>query len=97
MAIQSGIPEEALNDIKNDKIPSFTEERLELVFLISKQLLATHSVADDLYQRGFDEFDEQGMIELVSLIGYYCLVALTLNTFEIPLDEGMQDPFPDVT
>jgi 4-carboxymuconolactone decarboxylase len=96
LAIQSGVPEEVLNDLKNNKIPSFTEERLELVFLISKQLLATHSVADDLYQRGFDEFDEQGMIELVSLIGYYCLVALTLNTFEIPLDEGMQDPFPNV-
>ena len=86
-----------MSDLKNDETPSFKEGKLELVFLISKQLLATHTVSDDLYQRGLDEFNEQGMIELVSLIGYYCLVALTLNTFQIPLDEGMQDPFPDAT
>ena len=35
------------------------------------------------------------MIELVSLVGYYCLVSLTLNIFEVPLDNGMEDPFPN--
>lgn len=97
LALKSGVPEKVMSDLKNDETPSFKEGKLELVFLISKQLLATHTVSDDLYQRGLDEFNEQGMIELVSLIGYYCLVALTLNTFQIPLDEGMQDPFPDAT
>ena len=28
-------------------------------------------------------------------VGYYSLVSLTLNAFEIPLREDMSDPFPD--
>jgi hypothetical protein len=35
------------------------------------------------------------MIELVATIGYYCLISLTLNAFEIPLEPGMKDPFPE--
>ena len=97
LALKSGISEEILNDLKNNDMPSFTEERLNLTYQISKQLLGSHSISDELYQQGFDEFGEQGMIELVSLVGYYCLVSLTLNSFQIPLDEGMEDPFPDVS
>ena len=32
------------------------------------------------------------MIELVATAGYYCLIALTLNAFEIPLEPGMRGP-----
>ena len=35
------------------------------------------------------------MIELVATVGYYCLISLTLNAFEIPLEAGMRDPFPE--
>ncbi len=32
---------------------------------------------------------------VVTTIGYYCVVSLTLNAFEIPLPESWTDPFPD--
>ena len=28
------------------------------------------------------------------MVGYYCLVALVLNAFEVPLDADVPDPFP---
>jgi len=31
---------------------------------------------------------EQGLVELVGLLGYYTLVAMTLNGFDIGLPEG---------
>jgi len=68
---------------------------LKLIYQITTQLLDQHSLSDDIYREGINEFNEQGMIELVSLVGYYCLVSLTLNAFEIPIDEGMNDPFND--
>lgn len=95
LAIKSGISEEIINDIKNDTIPTFIDQRLNLTHQISTQLLERYSITDELYQQGFDEFGEQGMIELVSLVGYYCLVSLTLNAFKIPIDKDMKDPFPD--
>ncbi len=30
----------------------------------------------------------QGLVELVGLVGYYTLVAMTLNAFEVPAPEG---------
>ena len=30
---------------------------------------------------------------LVSVVGYYCMVALVLNAFEVPLEKGVPDPF----
>lgn len=46
--------------------------------------------------RGVALWGENGMIELVTVIGCYCIVSLTLNSFEIPLSEAMQDPFPEL-
>jgi 4-carboxymuconolactone decarboxylase len=41
-------------------------------------------------------FGETGTVELVTTIGYYCLISLTLNAFDVKLADGMQDPFPDL-
>ena len=31
---------------------------------------------------------ERGVVELVGLLGYYTLVSMTLNTFEVELPDG---------
>ncbi|MGA0841129.1 MAG: hypothetical protein ACO3P1_14675 [Pseudomonadales bacterium] len=38
---------------------------------------------------------EQERVELVTVIGYYCQISLTLNAFCVPLPEGADDPFPE--
>jgi hypothetical protein len=38
---------------------------------------------------------EQGVVEIVTTIGYYCLICLTLNAFEVPLLTRMDDPWPE--
>ena len=95
LAKKSGISDKILEDLRHNKTPSFNDSRLKLIYQITTQLLDKHSLSDDTYREGINEFNEQGMIELVSLVGYYCLVSLTLNAFEIPIDEGMNDPFND--
>ena len=37
----------------------------------------------------------RGVVELVAIVGYYSLVAMTLNAFDVPLPEGVEAPFPD--
>jgi hypothetical protein len=41
-------------------------------------------------------FSESGAVELVTTIGYYCLICLTLNAFEVPLSKEMEDPWPEI-
>ena len=35
------------------------------------------------------------VVELIAIIGYYCMVSVTLNAFEAPLPAGEPSPFPD--
>jgi 4-carboxymuconolactone decarboxylase len=34
------------------------------------------------------------VVDLVGVLGYYGLISMTINAFEIPLPDGSQDPFP---
>ena len=47
-----------------------------------------HAVSDDVHAAVVREFGERGVVELVGLLGYYTLVAMTLNAFEIGLPPG---------
>ncbi len=51
----------------------------------------------DPYLRTDELRRNRELIELVTIIGYYCLVSLTLNAFEISLPNTMTDPFPDLS
>ena len=49
---------------------------------------------DQVDSRSLQRFGERTVVELTALIGYYTMVAMTLNCHEIPLPEGVQPAFP---
>ena len=58
------------------------------------ELLTKHFASDATYQRVLALFGVAGVVELTALIGYYGLVALTLNAAEFGVPEGMTPPLP---
>ena len=50
---------------------------------VAADLLAHKRVASGNYAAGVAALGEKGMVELVSVVGYYVYRALTVNTFEI--------------
>ena len=44
--------------------------------------------------RALARFGERTLVELTALVGYYTMVAMTLNAHEIPLPEGVAPAFP---
>jgi len=52
------------------------------------------SVSDATYANALARFGERTVVELTALVGYYTMVAMTLNAHEIPLPEGVQPAFP---
>ena len=52
------------------------------------------SVSNATYAAALARFGEKGVVELTALIGYYTMVAMTLNCHEIPLPEGVVAAFP---
>ena len=53
-----------------------------------------NSVSDATYADALERFGERTVVELTALVGYYTMVAMTLNAHEIPLPEGVQPAFP---
>lgn len=51
------------------------------------------SVSDATYAAALARFGAKGVVELTALIGYYTMVAMTLNCHEIPLPEGVEPAF----
>ena len=40
------------------------------------------------YRAAVEQFGEHGAAELSYLIGLYCMVSVTLNTFDVPIPES---------
>ena len=95
LARQAGVDAEVVEAIRCGEPPAFGAEDERLVFDIATALCHRHRIDDDLYALAREKLGETQLIELVTVIGYYGLVALTLNAFEVPLLEGMEDPFPE--
>ncbi|MEQ8234929.1 MAG: carboxymuconolactone decarboxylase family protein [Gammaproteobacteria bacterium] len=83
-----------LLDRLRDGLPPGFDGLQGLAHRVAHALLDAHRLDDALYAEAHEAFGEAGLIELVTTVGYYCLVSLTLNAFDIPLTPGMVDPFP---
>jgi 4-carboxymuconolactone decarboxylase len=83
--LKAGMDPEVIAAIAGRRAPVLRDEAERAIYDVSTTLLATRRVPDALYRRGVAALGERGMVELVGLLGYYALVAMTLNVFEIGL------------
>jgi 4-carboxymuconolactone decarboxylase len=60
------------------------------------ELLRDHRASDATYQLVLAAHGVAGIVELTALIGYYAMVALTLNAHDIGVPEGATPPLPDL-
>jgi 4-carboxymuconolactone decarboxylase len=87
-ALKAGIDPGIIEMIARREEPGFPDPRAKLVHDYVKTVLATSRVPDALHAAALELLGEQGVVELVGIVGYYSLVALTLNAFEIGLPAG---------
>jgi 4-carboxymuconolactone decarboxylase len=85
MALKAGLDPEIISAVAARTEPTLVDGRARAVYDVSITLLSTGRVSSDLYARGIAQLGEKGLVELVGVLGYYCLVSLTLNTFELGL------------
>jgi 4-carboxymuconolactone decarboxylase len=94
IAEQAGVSAAALDAIQVGSEPKLDDPAQALCYRVAHLLSTQHRLDDATYAEAISTFGEEGLIELVSVIGYYVLVSMTLNAFEVPIRAGMTDPFP---
>lgn len=95
LARKAGVEEHIIKALAAGKPPAFTSEEDRVVYELSSELLAERRISDPTYQRALETFGMQTLVDLVAIVGYYCMVSTTLNAFEAPLPAGEPSPFPD--
>jgi 4-carboxymuconolactone decarboxylase len=93
LAQRAGVRPEVIAAIEAEREPEFTDDGEAVAYRFSRELLARRRVSDETYAAARERFGERGVVELVTLLGYYTLVSMTLNLFEVPLPPGQPRPF----
>ena len=89
-ALKFGISSDIVEAIRERGRPNFTRDDERLVYDITAEINTTRALSEASFQRGKAMFGEQVMVELVSAIGFYSMVAMTLNAFAVPVPGGKE-------
>ena len=93
IARQEGLDQRIIESVKAETVPDFSNPTEAVVCSFARQLLDEHRVSEVLYAEAVELLGETGVVELVILLGYYTLVSMTLNVFEVPVPTGESAPF----
>ncbi|MBR72658.1 MAG: carboxymuconolactone decarboxylase [Rhodospirillaceae bacterium] len=93
-AKKSGLTIKIINSIRNFKKPIFDDNQMDAVYNFTNELLFNRTIDDNTYNKALGLLGQKGIIELTSLIGYYCMIAMTLNEHQVPLPKDSPPKIP---
>ncbi|MDZ7728599.1 MAG: carboxymuconolactone decarboxylase family protein [Dehalococcoidia bacterium] len=82
IARNEGVREEAIDAIRAGKADGLDEVERE-VWTYTNQLLDRHRASDEAFAAVEKRYGTKGVVDLTGTIGYYSMIASTLNAFEI--------------
>ncbi len=95
IANEAGVPEALAEQIRTGVEPVFEEADDALIHAFATELYDTKRVSDATYALAVERFGHETTINLVGLLGYYALVAMTLNVFGMRAQGQTTLPFPE--
>jgi 4-carboxymuconolactone decarboxylase len=96
IALNSGIGAAAIELIAHRQRPAGLREDEGVVHDFATDSLQRHDVEDELYATATRLFGTVGVVELASLLGYYSMLALSLNAHRACMSDA-QAQSPDAT
>ncbi len=88
IALQAGVEEAVIDALRDGRPIPFTRDDEAMVHEFVTVLHETRQVPDPVYARAEAMFGRDGVLDLVTLAGYYTLISMTLNVFRIDPPEG---------
>lgn len=94
IAEKAEIKADTVAALRTGRAARLTREQRAIYDFIA-ELHRTRRVSDKTYGKVHALFGDAGMVEFVGILGYYTLVAMTLNVFRVPLPDGETYPFAE--
>ncbi len=87
-----GLEEAVVAAIAEGAAPALATPEENAVYAFCRELHETRAIGAATYAEAVETLGQEAVIELTVLSGYYTTVSMLLNTFEIPLPEGVTPP-----
>src|SRR5437762_13953250 len=95
LAEKAGVPVVAIEMIRTGGTPVFTDKDEALVYRACNEIFRTQRLSDESFGQAVSALGEQGVVELIAIIGYYTLIGNMLNVFQVALPEGETPPLSE--
>lgn len=93
IAHQAGIDRKVTEAIRLGQEPVFADTQEALVYQVTRTLYKSKRLPDSLYQQAVSMLGEVALVDLIGILGYYSLVAMTLNVFQVRRETDQPLPF----
>jgi 4-carboxymuconolactone decarboxylase len=88
LALKAGTAQETIDALRDGRRPARMSDEEAVVYDFSTELLNNRGVSDSTYGEAVERFGEQGVIDLVALLGYFTLISMVLNVAHTPEEPG---------
>ncbi len=95
LAKNADVSEGAIDAIRDGERPFFGDDRQQTVYQFGRELIENQRVSDETYESLKGMIGESAVFEVASVMGYYALVSIGLNTFNVGMPPGVDAPFDD--
>ena len=95
IAEKQGVKPETIRDLQAGRAPKKAPKDELAIYAFAKELYRDKRVSDRTYKSVNTLLGDSGTVELVGLLGYYAMVAMTLDVFRMPVPEGTPLPFAE--
>ena len=87
-----GIADAVTQAIAEGRVPEFENEDERCVYRFCRELLGAGELSDEAYGEALRTLGEPAVIELVTLVGFYSLIAVAIKGFDAKVPDG--EPLP---
>jgi 4-carboxymuconolactone decarboxylase len=95
LAVAAGLSTSIIDDIQAGRRPANMQADETTIYEFAKEYREKHRVSDATFSAAVKMFGEQGVVDLVSVMGYYDLISMVLNVDRHPLPPGTPVPFAE--
>ena len=91
-ALKAGLRREIADAIADGTRPVGMAEDEEIAYDTATEILRLKRVSDTTYRRAVAKFGEQGVIDLLGVVGYYNFLAIVMNATRTGMPQGVPEP-----
>jgi 4-carboxymuconolactone decarboxylase len=92
-ALEAGVAAETIAAIRERRAPALTREDEKMVYDVVSEMCVTRTLSQASYDRALALLGLEQLVELIAGTGFYVMIAMTLNAFDVAVPGG-EKPLP---